>query len=180
MFVVREKWVDTRTDCYIDRSSSLEHSSTSSSSWLGVAQPGVTKGPKPSVFSWFLLRHPVSNWLGHLVILFSKFHLLPLFFRLFTLVHLLIDGSVESQYITMRLRIHWLYNVNKKNNVRHPTLKKLFPRYDVRLHLELRLQFLSSDDCRTAIHSHCSKDYFDLKRHKLLIWAWNLQLACLE
>ena len=71
-----------------------------------VAQPGVTKGPKPSICSWFSLWHPVSNWLeppGHLVILFSNTHLLPLFFRLFTQVHLLIDGSVEGQYITPSL-----------------------------------------------------------------------------
>ena len=58
----------------------------------------------PSVWSWFSLRHPISNWLelpGHLVILFSNIHLLPLFFRLFTQVHLLIDVLVEGQYITL-------------------------------------------------------------------------------
>ena len=101
MFVVCEKWVETRTDSYIDPSSSLDHSSTSFASW--VAQPGVTKNPMPSVCSWFWLRHPVSNWLeplGHLVILFSNAHLHLLFFRIFTQVHLLIDGSVEGQYIT--------------------------------------------------------------------------------
>ena len=107
MFVVCEKWVETRTDCYIDPSSSLDHSSTSFASWLGL----LTKGLKPTVCSWFSLRHPVSNWLeppGHLVILFSNTHLLPLFFRLFTPVHLLIDGSVEGQYITFVLnRITW-------------------------------------------------------------------------
>ena len=68
-----------------------------------VVQPGFTKGPKPSVWIWFSLRHPVSNWLelsGHLVMLLSNLHLLMLFFRLFTPVHLLIDGSVEGQYIT--------------------------------------------------------------------------------
>ena len=77
----------------------LDHSSTS---FAFFSQPGITKDPKPSVCSWFSLRHPVSNWLkpsGHLVILFSNVHLRPLFFRLFTLVHLLIDGSVEGQYI---------------------------------------------------------------------------------
>ena len=71
-----------------------------------VAQPWVTEGPKPSVCRWLSLRHLVSNWLepsGHLVILLSNIHLLPLFFRLFTQVHLLIDGSVEGQYITLIL-----------------------------------------------------------------------------
>ena len=37
MFVVFEKWVETRTDCYIDPSSS-------STILAWVAQPGVTKG----------------------------------------------------------------------------------------------------------------------------------------
>ena len=41
-----------------------------------------------------------SNRLGHLVISFSNIHLLLLFFRLFTQGHLLIDGSVEGQYVT--------------------------------------------------------------------------------
>ena len=36
-----------------------------------------------------------------LVILLLNMHLLPLFFLLFTQVHLLIDGSVEGQYITI-------------------------------------------------------------------------------
>ena len=70
----------------------------------GVAQPWDTEGPKPSVWSWFSLRHPVSNFLEpliYLVILFSIVHLLSLFFLLFTQVHHLIDGSVEGQYITV-------------------------------------------------------------------------------
>ena len=44
-----------------------------------------------------------SNRPRHLVILLSDTHLLPLFFRLFALVHLLIDGSVEGEYITLSL-----------------------------------------------------------------------------
>ena len=35
-----------------------------------------------------------------LVILYSPTHLLSLFFRLFTQVHLLVDGSVKGQYVT--------------------------------------------------------------------------------
>ena len=102
MFVVSEKWVETRTDCYINPAVLLSH--------LGrVTQPWVTEGPKPFVWSWFSLRHPHSNWLepsGHLVILLSNGHLLPLVFRLFTQVHLLIDGSVEGQYITSLPHTH--------------------------------------------------------------------------
>ena len=82
----------------------LDNSSSSFASWFGLLNRGVTKGPKPSVCSWLSLRHPVSNWLEpprHLVILFSNIYLLPLFFRLFTQVHLLIDGSVDGQYITV-------------------------------------------------------------------------------
>ena len=76
-----------------------------------VAQPWVTEGPKPSVCRWLSLRHLVSNCLEpsmHLVLLLFNVHLLPLFFRLFTQVHLLIDGSVEGQYITILLSAWWL------------------------------------------------------------------------
>ena len=71
----------------------------------GFAQPWVTKGLKPSVCRWLSLRDLVPNCLEpsvHLVILLSNVHLLPLFFRLFTQVHLLIDSSVEGQYITRK------------------------------------------------------------------------------
>ena len=50
-----------------------------------------------------LLALTPASWLQlsvHLVILLFNAHLLPLFFRLFTQVHLLIDGSVEGQYVT--------------------------------------------------------------------------------
>ena len=76
----------------------LDHSSTSFASLLGLLNRGSLRAQ-----SWFSLRHTFSNWLqlpGDLVILFSNVHLLPLFFRLFTQVHLLIDGSVDGQYIT--------------------------------------------------------------------------------
>ena len=80
----------------------LDHSSTSSSSWLGCLTVGHWELCSPQSASWFSRWYPVYNShepLGHLVILFSNVHLLPLFFRLFTQVHLLIDGSVEGQYI---------------------------------------------------------------------------------
>ena len=81
----------------------LDHSSTSSLPWLGWSTGGHWGPQSPQSASLFLHWHPVSNCLkpsGHLVILFSNVHQLPLFFRLFTQVHLLIDGSVEDQYIT--------------------------------------------------------------------------------
>ena len=81
-------------------------------------------GPQnPHSVSWFSLRHLVSNWLepsGHRVVLLSYVHLLPLFSRLFTQVHLLIDGSVEGQYITLSennsffflFKLHWVDSSN--------------------------------------------------------------------
>ena len=92
---VRDK-LETGTDCYIDPAVLLSH--------LGwVAKPWVIESPKPSVYRWLSIRHLVSNWLRpsvHLVILQFKVHLLPLFFRLFTQVPLLIDWSIEGQYVT--------------------------------------------------------------------------------
>ena len=54
--------LETETDCYIlTQSSSRDHSSTSSSSWLCCSTVGRW-GPKPSVWSWYSLRgHPISN-----------------------------------------------------------------------------------------------------------------------
>ena len=103
MFVVCEKWVETRTDCYIDPRFSSAIAVLLSILGLGCLTVGHWGPQSPQSASWFSLRHPVSNWLEpprHLFILFSIVHLLPLFFRLFAQVHLLIDGSVESQYIT--------------------------------------------------------------------------------
>ena len=87
-------------DCYIDPAVLLSH--------LGwAAQPMGHWGPKPlclplTLNSAFCLQlTPTgSDRLGHLVIQLSYIHLLPLFFRLFTQVHLLIDGLVEGQYVT--------------------------------------------------------------------------------
>ena len=69
-----------------------------------VAQPWVTEGSKPSVCKLVLMLASSLQltWIvWHLVILLFNAHLLPLFFCLFTQVHLLINGSVEGQYITI-------------------------------------------------------------------------------
>ena len=70
-----------------------------------VAQPWVTEGRKALSLQTGshagILSPTVSNRSGHLVILLFNIHLLPLFFRLFTQAHLLIDGSVKDQYITV-------------------------------------------------------------------------------
>ena len=82
--------------------SSSDHNSTTSSSWLGCSTVGHW-GPKALCLplalisaSWPQLTQAV--WV--LVILLFNVHLLPLYFRLFTQVHLLSDGSVEGQYVT--------------------------------------------------------------------------------
>ena len=99
--------LETGTDCYILTQVLLTIAALLSH--LGwVAQPWITEGPKPSVCRWLSIRHFVSNWLQLqltqavyvLVILLFDDYLLPLFFRLFTQVHLLIDGSVVGQYGT--------------------------------------------------------------------------------
>ena len=50
--------LETGTDCYKLTQSSSDHSSTSSSFWLSCSTVGHW-GPKPSVWSWFSLRHLV-------------------------------------------------------------------------------------------------------------------------
>ena len=103
MLVVCEKWVETRTDCNIDPSSSSTIAALLPHLGWGCSTVGLWGPQSAQSASWFSRWHPVSNCLepsGHLVILFSNDHLLPLFFRLFTQLHLLIDTSVEGQYIT--------------------------------------------------------------------------------
>ena len=126
--------LETGTDCYILTQSSSDHSSTSSSFWLGCSTVGHW-GPQPSVCRWLSLRHLVSNWncnsncqpqavcgtwlyncLTYTCFLWAyAYRIQPrpqvmVIFRylrpdapvslLFTQVHLLIDGSVEGQYVT--------------------------------------------------------------------------------
>ena len=91
--------LETGTDCYIDPSSS-DHSSTSfTSSWLRLLNRESLRAQSSlsAAGSHFgILSLTDSN---RLVILLFNAYQLPLFFRLFTQVHLLIDGSVEGQYI---------------------------------------------------------------------------------
>ena len=59
--VVCERWVETGTDCYIDPSSSFDHSCTSFASLLGLLNCGSLR-VQPSV-SCFSLWHACLNWL---------------------------------------------------------------------------------------------------------------------
>ena len=106
MFVVCEKWVEARTDWYIEPSSFSPRAALLSHLRLGCSTGGHWGPQSPQSASWFSPWHPVSDWLEvprHLVILFSNIHLLPLFFSLFTQVNLLIKGLVEGQFITTAL-----------------------------------------------------------------------------
>ena len=88
----------------LTQSSSRNHSSTSSSSWLGLLNRGSLRAQSPlsATGSHFSILTPTNlNCPGHLVILLFNALLLLLFFCLFTQVHLLIDGSVEGQYMTL-------------------------------------------------------------------------------
>ena len=93
--------LETGTDCYFDPKFFFDHSSTSFSSCLGCSTVGHW-GPKALCLllaltpaSWIQLTQTICA----LVILLFNAHLLPLFFCLFTQVHLLIDDSVEGQSI---------------------------------------------------------------------------------
>ena len=55
--------------------------------------------------------HEVRSKLLYSTLFFPNVHLLPLFFGLFTQIHLLIDGSVEGQYITLYLPSYGLISI---------------------------------------------------------------------
>ena len=103
MFLVCDRWVETRTDFYLDPSSSSTIAAFLSHLGWVAAQPWVTEGPSPlsgaGSHSVGILSPTDSSDLcpGYIIV---YVHLLPLFFRLFTQMHLLIDGSFKGQYIT--------------------------------------------------------------------------------
>ena len=120
---------ETATDCYILTESSSDHISTSSSFWLDCSTVGHW-GPKalrlllalnsvscPQLTPNATGTRTDSNWLkpcvapGYIFVWHrpascGRMHRpdahVSLFYRLFTQVHLLIDGSVEGQYVTNR------------------------------------------------------------------------------
>ena len=63
MFVACEKWMETRMDCYIDPSSSLDHSSTSFASWLKLLNRGSlgAQGPLSTAGSHFGILSPTDS-----------------------------------------------------------------------------------------------------------------------
>ena len=100
----------------------LDHTSTSSSSWPGLLNCGSLRAAKPSVCKLFLtlascLQLSQTIWATGYIIFYV--HLLQLFFRLFTQVHLLINGSVEGQYITLVSMAVYIFpqGISLKGNV---------------------------------------------------------------
>ena len=90
-------------------------SSTSFSSWLGCSTVGHG-GPKPHCLPLALNSAScpqLTQAICVLVILLFNVHLLPLFFRLFTQVLLLIDGSVEGQYVTILVYNDFMWKLAK-------------------------------------------------------------------
>ena len=126
MFVVCERWVGDRgRTAILTPSSSSTIAAFLSHLGLGCSTMGHWGPQSPQSASWFSRWHPDSNWLKpseHLVILFYNVHTLPLFFHLFTQVHLLIDGSVEGQYITWvhQLGRAWRHSVLLKQDEKRP------------------------------------------------------------
>ena len=77
--------------------------STSSTSWLGLLNPGSLRATALSLQAGSHSGLPVFNLLNcsrHLPIFFHNAHLLPLLLPLIYTGASLIDGSVKGQYIT--------------------------------------------------------------------------------
>ena len=121
-FCVRDELETGDRLLYFDPSS-FDHSSTSFSSWLGLLNRGSlrTQSSLPAAGSQFGILSPTdSNCLcaGYIIV---YVHLLPLFFRLFTQVHLLIDA--RSRVNMLQLRAQCIINsqiiwFQEKNNIR--------------------------------------------------------------
>ena len=116
--VVCERWVETGRDCYIDQTFSLDYCTLcylQERTWhffcilAGVAQPGDAEGHSPQeefsvcklVLTLAFLCPTNSTATGTCLYSFITPTCFCFFFRLFTQAHLLIVGSVKSQYITL-------------------------------------------------------------------------------
>ena len=108
--------LETRTDCYIDFKFFFDHSSTSCSSLRGCSTVGHWGLKALSLQAVLTLAFylQLTRTVCALVILLFNAHMLPLFFHLFTQAHLLIDGSVEGQYITQHL---WAFFILKFHGI---------------------------------------------------------------
>ena len=110
--MVCERWVETRTGCYIDPTSSFDAMSSSKSHLAllphlgGGCSTGDRRGTQPSesvlnLQAGFTLTFQIT-WLNsrrHLPIIFHNTYLLPLLLPLIYTGASLIYGSVKGQYI---------------------------------------------------------------------------------
>ena len=134
--VVCERWVETGTDCYIDPTSSPDHSSTYAS-WLGLLNRGSL------ALTLAFLSPTDSTATGTSLYSFITSTCFCFFFCLFTQVHLLIDSSVKGQYITINNILHQIcFNILKwlrlnwpdETFIHEPLLKNKFS-FDLRLEI---------------------------------------------
>ena len=99
MFVVCERWVEDRDRQLYWPKFFFDHSSTSSSSWLGLLNRGSLRAQSPlsAAGSHFGILSPtVSNRPGTWLYYFLASTCFRCSSSLFTQVHLLIDGSVYN------------------------------------------------------------------------------------
>ena len=116
VYVECERWVET--------GSSLDHSSTSSTSWLGLLNQGSLRATGICLQADSHSGIPVPyklNGRRHLPLFFHNAHLLPLLLPLIYTGASLIDGPVKGQYIT---RSHQKHTKNKQDSK-----KKVVPIY---------------------------------------------------
>ena len=120
-------WRQGQTAILTPNSSSTIAALLSNFGW--VAQPWATEGRKPLVYKLILTQAfclQLTQTVCALVILLFNTHLLPLFFRLFTQVHLLIDGSVKGQYIRYQCTLNLCY-CHKLSKIPLITQLDMFP-----------------------------------------------------
>ena len=128
-------------------------SSTSFSSWLGCSTVGHwgSKALCPSLALNSASCLQLSQVVSELFILLFNVHLLPLFFRLFTQVHLLINDSVEGQYVTLMFWLR-LFFTSRKDFVL--LFSKLFTQFKKILNLGLGFLFIHYLFSPTHAHTH--------------------------
>ena len=134
--IIRKGWcwlcvrgeLETEIDCHILTQSSSDHSSTSLIFWMACSTVGP-EGPSPlfgsgshsGTLSPTVAPGYIIVWRSRICTEFNHVHrsrwysdifdwmnLFPPFLCLFTQVHLLIDGSVEGQYVTDRNKYNYL------------------------------------------------------------------------
>ena len=147
MFVECEKWVETRTGCYIDPKFFFDHRSTSFASWLGLLNRGSLRAAKPSVCKLILtlascLQLTRTVWApGYIIVkLPPASAVLPLIYTSASLDWRLGRGSIHN---TLNMNFVICLQGNKRCNNR-PTSSTHIDLYDIPRIFYTRI-----------IHTHC-------------------------